>query len=46
MALLFYVKYGYNLLRGDLYMNKVFIIEDDVKINEQLGSFLKDMVMK
>ena len=22
-------------------MNKVFIIEDDVKINEQLGSFLK-----
>lgn len=37
----FYVKYGYNLLRGDLYMNKVFIIEDDVKINEQLGSFLK-----
>ena len=28
-------------MRGDLYMNKVFIIEDDVKINEQLGSFLK-----
>ena len=39
--LFYYVKYGYNLLRGDLYMNKVFIIEDDVKINEQLGSFLK-----
>ena len=28
-------------MRGDLYINKVFIIEDDVKINEQLGSFLK-----
>ena len=35
MALLFLCKIC------DLYMNKVFIIEDDVKINEQLGSFLK-----